>query len=38
MNQYDKHKHDYYINPHVIGGMINMIAKQRWEHKNNSPY
>ena len=31
-------KHDYYVNPHVIRVMINMIAKQRWEHKNNGPY
>ena len=29
----DKHKHDHYVNPHVIRAMINMIAKQRWEHK-----
>ena len=26
-NQHDKH--DHYENPHVIRGMINMIAKQR---------
>ena len=29
MNKHDKHKHDYYGNPHVIRAMINMIAKQR---------
>jgi len=31
-NHHDKHKHDYYVNPHVIRAMINMIAKQMWEH------
>ena len=38
MNDHEKHKHDYYVNTQVIRAMINMIAKQRWEHKNNSPY
>ena len=28
MNKHDKTKHDYYVNPHVIRAMINMIAKQ----------
>ena len=28
MNKHEKHKHDYYINSHVIRAMINMIAKQ----------
>ena len=32
-NHHDKTKHDYYVNPHVIKPMINMIAKQIREHK-----
>ena len=28
INQHEKHKHDYYVNSHVIRAMINMIAKQ----------
>ena len=38
INPQYKHKHDHYVNAHVIRVMINMIAKQRWEHKNNNPY
>ena len=33
VNQHDKHKHDYYVNSHVIKPMITMIAKQLREHK-----
>ena len=32
MNEPEKHKHDYYVNPHVIKPMINMIAKQNGEN------
>ena len=28
MNNHENHKHDYYVNPHAIRAMINMIAKQ----------
>ena len=38
MNHYDKHKDDYYVNPHVIRAMINMIAKQMVRTQNNSPF
>ena len=27
-NHHDKHKHDYYGNPHVIKPMMYMIARQ----------
>ena len=33
MNKHEKHKHDYYVNPHVIRAMINMIGKHIREHK-----
>ena len=33
MNKHEKHKHDYYLNTHVIRPMINMIAKHIREHK-----
>ena len=38
MNKHENHKHDYYVNPHVIKPMINMIAKQTVRTQNNSPY
>ena len=38
ISQHDKHKDNHYVNPHVIRTMIYIIAKQRWEHKNNGPY
>ena len=31
-------KHDYYVNSHVITAMINMVAKQGENSKNNGPY
>ena len=34
-NHHGKPKHDYYVNSHILRTMIDMIAKQRWEHKNN---
>ena len=37
-NHHGKPKHDYYVNPHVIRPMINMIAKQMVRTQNNSPY
>ena len=33
-----KHKHDYYVNSHVIKPMINMIAKQTVRTQNMGPY
>ena len=38
MNKHEKHKHDYYLNPHVIKLMINMIAKQMVRTQNMGPY
>ena len=38
MNKHEKHKHDYYVNPHVIKPMINMIAKQMVRTQNMGPY
>ena len=36
-NQHDEHKHDHYVNPHVIRIMKCIIAKQWWEHKRSDP-
>ena len=32
MNKHEKHKHDYYVNSHVIRPMLNMIAKTNGEN------
>ena len=37
-NHHDKQKHDYYVNPHVIRTMIDMIAKTNARTQNNDPY